>query len=104
MRLQAIEARVPEVFVTVQPVARFLQRHAFQAAAHDAARLVTLDQAGIVENAEVLDEPRQRHVERRGKLADRPRAVAQRREDRAARGIGQRTEHCVERACVIVNH
>jgi hypothetical protein len=44
---QAIELRVPELLVPVEPIQRTLQRVAFQAAVHDTAGFLPLDQSRI---------------------------------------------------------
>jgi hypothetical protein len=67
-----------------------------QRALHDAAFLGALDEAGGLEHREVLHEARQRHVVRRGELADRAAAARQLGEDRAAGTVGERREQRVE--------
>jgi len=72
--------------------------------AHYAAGLFPLDEPCFLQNSEMLDEPRQRHIERLGQLADRALAVPEPSEHGAPRGIGERAEDCVEPRRRIVNH
>lgn len=95
---------MPELLVAIEPFQRILQRFAFEAATHDAAHLLPLDQSGVLEDAEVLHESRERHRERIRELAHRTLALAQSREDRASGGIGQRAEDRPQRIVRIVNH
>jgi len=70
---------------------------------HHPPDLVTLDEARVLQDAEVLEEAGQRHVERFGQLAYRRVAFAQPDEHGAARRVGQRAEHRVE-SPQMVNH
>jgi hypothetical protein len=103
-RVQAVEARVPEFFVALQPIHRSFQRTALELTAHHAAGLAAHDEPGIFQNTEMLDESRQRHRERLRELADRTFAALELREHSTARGIGEGTENGVEPAGRIVNH
>ena len=71
---------------------------------HDAAGLAPLDEAGLLEDAEVLDEARERHAEWLGQRTNRALALAQPAEHGPAGRIGQRAEHRVEVLRGIVNH
>ena len=71
-------------------------RAALQAAVDDAAHLVAGDEAGDFKNVEMLDESGERHAERAGQCADGLLAVAQARQHRPARGVGQRAEDAIE--------
>ena len=57
-----------------------------------------------MQNAQMLDESRQRHAERLGELADRAVAEPEPREHGTPSGIGERTEDRVEPLARIVNH
>ena len=103
-RVQAVEARVPEFFVALQPIHRSFQRTALELTAHHAAGLATHDEPGIFQNTEMLDESRQRHRERLRELADRTFAALEPGEHGTARGIGEGAENRVEPAGRIVNH
>ena len=59
---------------------------------------------GVFEHGEVLDDRRQRHLERLGQLAHRRRTRGEALGDRAARRIGQRAEDRVETRRPILNH
>jgi hypothetical protein len=95
---------VPELLVAVEPFQRVLQRFALEAAIHDAACLLPLDQSGIHEDAEVLHENGQRHRKRIRELAHGALALTQPREDRASGRVRQRAEDRAERIACIVNH
>ena len=103
-RVQAVEARVPEFFVALQPIDRSFQRTALELTAHYAAGLAAHDEPGIFQNTEMLDESRQRHGERLRELADRTFAALEPGEHSTARGIGKGAENRVELAGRIVNH
>jgi len=79
------------------PLRRCLHRRRDEAAAVNAAVLLPLDEAGVLENAQVPGDRRQRDRERPGELAHRrlgrPRQV---RDDRASRRVRQRAERRVE--------
>ncbi len=103
-RAQAIELRVPEFLVALEPLERALQRASFQLAAHHAAGLRPLDEARILQNAQMLDDARQRHAERLGQFAHRALALAEPDQHGPARRVGERAEDGVEPARRIVNH
>jgi hypothetical protein len=91
-RAQAVEPRIPELLVALQPRERGLQRTALELTAHHAAGLPSLDEPRILQNAEMLDESRQRHAEWLGQLPDRAVAMPESGEHGAPRGIGECTE------------
>jgi hypothetical protein len=95
-RAQAVEPRVPEFLVTLQPRKRGLQRTTPQLTAHHAAALLSLDEPRILQNSEMLDESRQRHAERLGQLTHRSSAVSELGEHGTTRGIGEGAEDGVE--------
>ena len=103
-RAQAIEPRIPEFLVALQPRERGLERTALELTAHHAAGLAPHDEPGIFQNTEMLDESRQRHAERLGQLADRAVAVPELGEHGTPGGIGERAEDRVEPLARIVNH
>ena len=103
-RVQAVEARVPEFFVALQPIHRSFQRTALELTAHHTAGLASHDKPGIFQNAQMLDESRQRHRERLRELADRAVAVLEPGEHSTARRIGEGAENRIEPAGRIVNH
>jgi hypothetical protein len=61
---------MPELFVTLQPLERAFHSTTGQPATHHPAGLAPLDEPSVFQNGEMLDEPRQRHSERLGQLAD----------------------------------
>jgi hypothetical protein len=76
---------------------------------HRAPALVARDQAGIGEHVEMLHYRGQRHLERLGQFTGRNAVLlVEPREQRAARRIGERGEHPVERGAfasiLILNH
>jgi hypothetical protein len=95
-RAQAVEPRIPELLVALQPRERGLQRTALELTAHHAAGLFPLDETRILQNSEMLDEPRKRHAERLGQLAHRSFAVSELGEHGTPRGIGERAENGIE--------
>jgi len=64
----------------------------------DAADLLPRDQPRVFQDAEVLDEAREREPMRLRKLTHGCGCRAQLRQHRAARRVGQRVEHRIERA------
>ena len=90
--------------MAVEPLERALERAALQTATHHAADLVARDEAGILQDAQMLDKTRERHPERLGQRADRMLAVAELRQHGAPRRIGERAEYGIETGGVIVNH
>jgi hypothetical protein len=103
-RTQAVEPRIPELLVALQPRERGLQRTALELTAHHAAGLFPLDEPRILQNAEMLDESRKRHAEWLGQLPDRAVAMPELGEHGTPRGIGERAEDRVEPLARIVNH
>jgi hypothetical protein len=101
---QAVELRVPELLVPVEPIQRALQSFALEATVDDTAGLAPFDQSRILENSEMLHESRQRHSERLGQLAGRSIALPQPRQDGASRRIRESAENGAERVARIVNH
>jgi len=71
---------------------------------HDAAGLAPHDEPRLFQDAEVLDESRQRHPERFGKLADRTFPALEARQHRAPGRVGQRRESDVQPGVLILNH
>ena len=92
-----IETFGPEFLITVEPFIGFVHRLRAQFAGDDAAFLVAGDEAGLGEHVEMLHHRRQRHRQRRGKLAHRQaRLLAQARDQRPPRRIGERGKGAVE--------
>ena len=84
---------------------RRAQRTRLQSAVHDTPGFLPFDEAGALEDPQVLDEARERHPERFGKLADSMVPALEAGEHGAARGVRQRAEDGVELLPgLIVNH
>jgi len=57
-RAQPVQPRVPEFLVALQPFERAFHCTAFESTADHAAGLFSLDQSGVLEDAEMLDDIR----------------------------------------------
>jgi len=102
---ERVEPLGPELLIARDPGRGHLERRRGEPAADHAAFLAALDQPGVLEHAQVLHEPRQRHVVRRGQLAHRGiAAAAERLKDAAAGAVGERREYAVELLVAILNH
>ena len=101
---EAIQLLGPEHFVMTQPRKRPRGRPVPQCAADDPPGLSSRNQAGLLEDADVLDEAGERHAVRRRQLAYRSLAVAELRQHCTARGVGQGAEHGIEGQRPMVNH
>jgi hypothetical protein len=95
-RAQSIELRVPEFLVALEPRNGALQGAAFKLAADNAASFLSLDEPGVLQDAEMLHESGQRHAERLGQLSHGVLAPAKLRKDGASRRISKRAEDPVE--------
>ncbi len=94
---------MPERLRVVEPaIHRTKPTHVELAALH-AAMLHGGHQPGRLEDAQVLEDGRQRHVERLGQLADRRPAAGQPRQHGAARRVGERAKHRVQPGFLIHN-
>ncbi len=84
---------------------RLLHGRGGQPAGHGAAALAAREEASVGQHVEVLHDRRQRDREWPRQLADRQaRLLAEMREDRAPRRIGEGSEGAVERGILILNH
>src|SRR5258706_12128951 len=95
-RVEAVVAFVPVVTVAGQPHSRLAERLRLEMAEARGRPAVARDEPGLLEHLEMLGDSRLRHRKRRGKLGDGCVTLGQPREDRAPRGIGERTEHAAE--------
>ena len=75
-----------------------------EAAGAHSSNLLRGDEAGVLEDRDVLLHPRQRHAELVGKRGDRGILSPQPLKHAPARRIGQRSERLVESLKIIVNH
>jgi hypothetical protein len=94
----------PEDAIVLDPLRGGLHRLRGEAAAVDAAVDFALEEAGGLENAEMLGDGGKGEWKRFGKLSDGRFALGEAGENGATRGIGKRGEGGVERDCGIVNH
>jgi hypothetical protein len=94
----------PESPVLCDPGRCIFHRLSGQPAAVYAAIDFTVQQPRGFQHPQVLGNRGQRHGKRLGQFRDHRFAVRQPRQDRSARGIGQRAERGIEYAVRIVNH
>ena len=102
--MQPVEALLPERPVPGDPVRDRLERPGIQAAVADAAIAPPLQQAGFLQDLEVLRDGGERHVERLREVRDPGLSQREPREDGAPRRIGERAERPVHAGGRIVNH
>jgi hypothetical protein len=103
VRGELIELEFPEVPVVVDPLRRFSHRRRDEHGAPHAALAPNASQAGALEDANVLGDGGQAHVEPRGEVADRAVTGREPGDDRPPRRIGKGAEGGVE-GRVMVNH
>src|SRR2546426_1028685 len=92
MAFQAIEALLPELAVTLHPIGGFLETLRLEPARPPLRIATARDEAGTLEDLEVLRDGGKRHVERLRQLGDRGLALSEAGEDRPSRGIGKRAK------------
>src|SRR5688572_25542840 len=68
---QAIEPRIPEPAVILEPVCNLAQWVRLEPARTPLRRAAARDQSGALQHLEMLRNPRKAHVERLGQLGDR---------------------------------
>src|SRR3954452_11243449 len=86
---QRVEAGVPEAAVALEPLGGIAHRRAAQSRRAQLRGPPALDQAGALEDAQVLGDGLQRDRERRGELVHRGLALDEPREDRPPGRVGQ---------------
>ena len=86
---EAVEARIPQLAVLLQPVGHVLQRARLNLARPRLRLAGPQDQPTALEHLDVLRDGLDRHVERLGELVDRRGPRRQPGEDRAPRRIGE---------------
>jgi hypothetical protein len=100
-----IEAFRPEALVAVEPSIGLPHGSRAEAAGHGAAVLLAGDEARRNEDVDMLEDRRQRHRQRRRKIAHRQAlGLAEPCNQRAAGRIGKRREGQIEAFRLIVNH
>ncbi len=95
--LEGIRPLLPDLLLLQQPAPRSGQGLGAEAALANAALLDRGDAAAALEEADVLEKRRKRHVERLRELADAGGAMAQPCDNRTPRWIGQGQEDAIER-------
>ena len=100
---QVVELVLPEDAVEGEPIGGLLHGSDGEAAHADSAGFSLLDEAGLLENVEVLEDRRHGDVVRAGEFRDGGVSVLQGEEDGSTRGIAECGEGCVE-AGQILNH
>lgn len=101
--IESVESALPELAVARDPGGSFGQRRGLEAAATHPPVLLGLDEAGPLEDVDVLEDRRQRHGERPRELAHGGLGLREPDQDGPARRVGQSPERGVEPA-LIVNH
>jgi hypothetical protein len=89
---ETVEAFLPEPTVRLEPFGRVLQRRPAQLRRAELRRAASLDQAGALENPEVLRDRLNRDRKRLRELIDRRLALDEPSKDRAPSGIGECSE------------
>jgi len=93
---EQVELGLPEAAIAREPgVGRAKRRHT-EAGAPDASIARDPRQSGALEDADVLRDRGERHVEPRRELADGRRASGEPGEDLASRRVGERAERRIE--------
>ena len=100
---EGIESAFPEAAVLGDPVFGLLQGSGRELAEARAADFLLRDEAGVLEDADVLHHSGQGHAVRAGKVGHRGFAKHEGSEDGAAGGVGECAEGGIE-GCGILNH
>src|SRR3954470_14724389 len=102
--LELVKSFVPLHSILLDPRRLFLQpAHAELAGAH-APDLLRRDEAGLLEDADVLHHARQGHLEPLGEVRDRSIRASKLLENATPRGIRERGERGVERRTGMIYH
>jgi hypothetical protein len=100
-----IELFSPEFLIAIEPIIGVPHRLRPQAAAHDAAILLTSDQSSPGQHIEMFHDRRQRHGKRFGEFAHREALLfAQPGEQGTPRWVGKRRKGAIQIWFRIVNH
>src|SRR6185312_16623065 len=95
-RAEAVQAAFGRQPLPAYPVRGGGQRPGDELIGADPPGLRRADDAGLLQDAQVLDHRRQRHVERPGQLADRRRTAGQPLDHGPPAAVAQCAEHPVE--------
>src|ERR1043165_2274110 len=99
--VEAIEALLPKLFVAIDPVGGVFQRRRLEVAAAPLRVARAGDEAGALEDLEVLRHGGEAHVERGGELGDGRLAGREAGQDRAPGRVGEGGEGVAE---LVVGH
>ena len=94
----------PELPIAIDPVGGVAERFRDKAQTVFAALPAALQQAGLLQDADVLRDGGQRHGERGGDRRDRRVSIRDPGEDGPPRGVGQGEKHSIQRLGVMLNH
>src|SRR6476660_9364903 len=102
--VQLVEACVPELAVPLEPCRLFLQSARAELAGPHAPELLRGDEPGRLQDADVLLDAREGHVELLGKVGDRGVGAPQLLQNAASGGVRERGERGIEAGPRILNH
>src|SRR5262245_12577303 len=102
--LKRVEARLPELAVALQPGSLLLEAPRPEPAGPHAPDLLSGDEPGLLQHADVLLHAGQRHVEPVGEVRDRGVGTPELLEHAAPGDVRQRGECVVEAGLRILNH
>ena len=101
---ELIELKIPKLPIVLDPLGGLPHRCGDERRASHTAISADVGESCALEHANVLRDGRERHVEARGELADRPLAAGEPRYERPSCGISEGAEGAVEAGRVLVNH
>src|SRR5579863_7553735 len=93
---QSIQALFPEDAIFLQPIGGAFEGGGFEAARTELRVAAAGDEAGVLQDFEMLGDGGQAHVERFGEFCDRGLSGREAREDGAPRGVGKGGESQAE--------
>src|SRR5918995_1263844 len=99
-----VEARVPELAVLLEPRRLFLQPAPAELAGAHAPDLLRGDEPRLLQDADVLLDARQGHVELLGEVRNRSVCSPEVLQNAASGGVGECGERRIEAGLVILNH
>src|SRR6185369_13809440 len=102
--VQLVEACVPALAVPLEPGRLFLQSARAQLARPHASDLLRGNEPRLLQNADVLLDARERHVELLGKVRDRGVGSSELLQNPAPRGVRERGERSIKPGRHILNH